>query len=191
MGEDPGTWKTNSLIASAIKNPPGGGFDIGKVYQQVELTLGELGSASGASKTILLPFLHSRITSEEPIIAEGWEVLFAHADQSTGQTHSNGAGLAHWATAGNADDDVDLVAMTNMVEGLDDLATLGICDEVLVELAIIDRDLTAPGSHTNSGYRSFAASGTEAVTADLVFLYEHRGINSKSGEWERYDSADW
>jgi hypothetical protein len=75
--------------------------------------------------------------------------------------------------------------MADMIQRFHDLATFCVGYKILFEFSVVDGDLAAPGSNANSGNRRLAASGTEAVTADFVFLYEHMGINSKSDEWVR------
>jgi hypothetical protein len=49
--------------------------------------------------------------------------------------------LAHRTTATDSNNDIDFLAMSYMIEGLDHLATLGIGSEVLIELAIVHRNL--------------------------------------------------
>jgi hypothetical protein len=81
--------------------------------------------------------------------------------------------LTHGTATAYSDKNIDFFPMSNVIERFDHLSTLGIGTEVFIEFTIVYRNLAGSRSDANAGYGSFAASGAEAITANLVFLYEH------------------
>ena len=59
-----------------------------------ELSLRELGPTASTMQARLLTLFHSRITRQMSIFAKRWEQLGIGTNQSTGDSHAAGAGLA-------------------------------------------------------------------------------------------------
>jgi hypothetical protein len=70
--------------------------------------------------------------------------------------------------------------MSDVFEGLDDEPSFHIGDEVFVEGSVVDGNFSGSWSYANAGDGRFAASGTEAITVDFVFLCEHAGFSLKA-----------
>lgn len=138
------------------------------------LTLRELCSAACTTKTVLFALLHTRVACEEPVISEGWEILFAEADQGTSNTHSDRTGLAHRTATSNSNEHINLISLTNVVERLHDQTSFCIGHEVLFELAIIDRNLSSAWADSHPSDAGFTTPRSKAVTVDFVFLREHQ-----------------
>jgi hypothetical protein len=78
--------------------------------------------------------------------------------------------LAACSTAVDANKDVNLFSVANVIEGLQNEPAFGVVDEVLFEFSVIHRDFASTWLDANSGNRALASTCSEAVTADFVFF---------------------
>jgi hypothetical protein len=104
--------------------------------------------------------------------------------------------LADRTTTCDADKNIDLVGMPNVLEGLNHQPSFHVGDKVFFEGTVIDSDLAIAWSDPNTSNGSLTTSGTKAITADFVFLCEHAGFSLRSfsdGLWLDYwfDASAW
>ncbi len=139
----------------------------------LRLTLGELCTTASTAEAVLLAFLHTGIAGKESIVAERLEIFFCEADESAGESHADRASLAHRATAGDASDYIDFVRMADVVESLRDEASFAVASEILFEGSIVDGNFSGSWANANASDAGLSATGSEAISGDLVFLDEH------------------
>ena len=109
----------------------------------MRLALAELRSATSGFETVLLSFLHSRVTGEETgLLQRSAEVLGIVLEQSSGDTVADSTGLTGNTAACNAANDVELLFGTGENERLTNDRLEGIKAEIIVDIAVVDRDLT-------------------------------------------------
>jgi hypothetical protein len=66
--------------------------------------------------------------------------------------------------------------MTNVIEGLSHETTLGIGREIFFECTVVNGDLAGACTKANASDTGLSTTGSQAISADLVFLDEH-GLN--------------
>ena len=85
---------------------------MGAIVQNGLLTLGELRRAAGCLETVLLPFLHPRITREESGFLKCTAQLGVCNDKRTGDAMADRTGLTGVAAAVNIDVYVELESVS-------------------------------------------------------------------------------
>ena len=76
----------------------------------------ELRSATSCFETVLLTFLHTRITGQEASLLQGSAQLRVELQQGAGQAVADRASLTGTATADNVDDNVELALVLSQNE---------------------------------------------------------------------------
>src|SRR5262249_3608680 len=127
------------------------------------LTLRELGAATGAAQTWLLPLFHTSIAGQEALLAELLGEVAVVPHQSAGDALHASAGLTGAAAAVNANHNVDAIANAGMLQRSHHCVLVLNDWEVVCELALVDRQLAAAGANPHAGDRGFAATSSEGV----------------------------
>ena len=135
------------------------------------LSLGELRRATSGLEAVLLSFLHSRVTGEETgLLQRSAEVLGIVLEQSSGDTVADSTGLTGNTAACNAANDVELLFGTGENERLTNDRLEGIKAEIIVDIAVVDRDLTGAlvNSYTCNG--AFSSAGAVEIRCLIVLI---------------------
>jgi hypothetical protein len=136
-----------------------------------QLAFAELGTAASTVKTGLLAFLHAGIASQEAIVSQRLEVLIAHPQQGTSDSHADRSRLTGQTTTADANRHIDAVGLTDVSQRLQYiLLVLGGWKEYFERLAV-DDNFTASCAETNPSYRRLATTGAQTISSILVFLY--------------------
>ena len=127
-------------------------------YRVFSLSLAELGCTTCAFETVLLSFLHSRVTSEEACLLEygtNWLVVLK---ESTGKTVTDCACLACYTATVYTAYDVELLGCAGELEGLANNELECIKTEVIVDWTVVDDDFTCTCVNAYTCYRLLSAS---------------------------------
>ena len=121
-------------------------------------TLGDLEALAGAGLTGLLAFLLPGITGEELVFAEGVLKIGIRLEEGAGDTELDGTDLTGHSTTHGADGSVVLVGDIGGLEGVEHLVLEGESTEVILEGALVDRDLTRARDKGDAGGGGLATS---------------------------------
>ena len=124
------------------------------------LSLGELGSTTSCLETVLLSFLHTRVSGEEAGLLEKRTIGFVSEKKSAGYTVTDCTCLAGDTAAANVCNDVKLAGGFGYAEGLVDDELEGFKSEVIVDITTVDGDVAGAGVDTNASYRALSSAGT-------------------------------
>ena len=149
---------------------------MGDIAHAVVLTLAELSSAASAVKTWLLAFLHAGIASQEAVVTQRLEVLFAQSAQGAGDTHANRARLACQPTATDADKHVHAVRLANMSECLQYILLVLVGREEDFEWFAVNDDLAGAWAEAYACHSGLAAAGTQTISVNFVFFKGYHGV---------------
>ena len=128
------------------------------------LSLGELGGAAGCFETVLFALLHSGVTGKEAGLLKGRTVLLVDAQKGSGDAMTDGAGLAGNAAAEDGNYNVEAAGGSGELQGLTDDELKGIETEIIVDVTVVDGDLTGSvGEEANSCDGGLSAAGAVEV----------------------------
>ena len=113
--------------------------------------LAELRCTTSSLQTVLLTFLHTRIAGQEASLLQSRTVLVALLQQGAAQAVADSASLTGNTAAGNADDDVILALQAQQDQRRTNDQLQGLQTEVVVDITIVDGDLTGAGVNANAG----------------------------------------
>ena len=133
------------------------------------LSLGELGCTTSAFETVLFALFHSGVSGEETGLLESGTEILVVLKQRAGKAVADGACLTGHAAALHAADDVELLGSLGESERLTDEELQRFKTEVIVDLSVVDDDLTGAGihAHTRDGFLSSAG----AVKIRITFVH--------------------
>ena len=123
------------------------------------LSLGELGSTTSCLETVLLSFLHTRVSGEEASLLEKGTIGFVSEKESAGNAVADCACLTGDTAAANVCNDVELSGGVGYAEGLVDDELEGLKTEVIVDVTAVDGDLAGAGIETNAGNGALSSAG--------------------------------
>ena len=131
--------------------------------------LAELRSATGAFETVLFALFHSGVSGKETGLLESGAEILVVLQQGAGKAVADGAGLAGHAAARYAADHVELLGGLGEGERLTDDEFQRFKTEIIVDLSVVDDDLTGAGihAHTRDGFLSSAG----AVKIRITFVH--------------------
>ena len=132
------------------------------------LSLGELGCATGAFATVLLSFLHTRITGEQACFLEGGAESLVILEQSSGNTVTDRTCLAGNAAAVYAANDVEFLSCAGDLERLTNDELKSFKTEIIVDISVVDGNLTCTCINADAGYRALSASCTVEIRIGIV-----------------------
>src|SRR5688572_18406449 len=130
---------SRSLIAIPGKLPPS------------SLTFTELEPFTGASETVLLPFLDARVRRQQAVLLQLLAQLRVVFDERGGDAEPHRARLAVLTAAGDRGEDVELLARLGQHQRPPHLHAQGVGGEELLELSVIDRDGAVAGPEEHAG----------------------------------------
>jgi len=138
-----------------------------------KLSLGELGCATCGFETVLLAFLHSRVTGQVSCCLECCTVILIDNDECACDAVADCTCLAGYAAACDSGFDVDLAEGVGENQGLTDDELQGLKTEVIVDITTVDGDSTgAVGDEVNASDRLLSASGTVHI-GSLALISSH------------------
>ena len=122
------------------------------------LSLRELRSTSCSLESVLLSFLHTRVTSEEACLLEKGLIGFISGEKSTSYSVTDSTCLTGEAAAANVCNDIELTNGLGNTEGLvnDELESLK--TEIIVYISAVDGYVTGTGIETNSCNRLLSSA---------------------------------
>src|SRR5262245_2836437 len=85
------------------------------------LAFAELEALARASQSVLLPFLHTRVRRQEPVLLQLFAELRVELDERPRDSQPDGAGLAVHSAAGDGGEHVELLARFREHQGTSDL----------------------------------------------------------------------
>ena len=115
------------------------------------LSLRELRSATSGFEAVLLSLLHTRVSGKETSGLQSRSVLCICLKQCAGDAVTDRAGLAGHSAALNIDQYVELISVLSQHERLADDGLQGLKSEIIVDISLIDRDLTGSRYKVNTG----------------------------------------
>jgi prevent-host-death family protein len=113
---------------------------------------------------------HPRVAGEELVVAHDGEGFAVEPDQRSGNAHLASAGLAGAAAPGDANGQIDGVALAGSDQRIEHGAAVFFVREVFLERAAVDENLTLAGLETDAGHRGLAAAGPQRFVRYLVDL---------------------
>ena len=128
-----------------------------------DLSLGELGRATSGFETVLLSFLHTRVSREETGLLEKRAVGVVGEEKRTGNAVTDRAGLTGDAAAFDVGDDVIFANSVGNAERLVDNELEGFQAEIIVDVTAVDGDLAGTGIQTNAGDGALSSAGTVEI----------------------------
>ena len=128
-----------------------------------KLPLRELRAAAGAVEAGLLAFFHAGIPRKEMLLTEFVREIAVVAHQRPGDALHAGAGLPGAAAAMDANHHVHAVPHTRMIQRGNDCISVLWNGEVVLQGALVDRELATAGANSHAGNGGFAAAGSEGV----------------------------
>ena len=140
-----------------------------KIAVPVKSALAELGCTTCSLQTVLLTLLHTRIAGQEASLLQDSAVLIALLQQGAAQAVADSASLTGNTAAGNADDDVILALEAQQDQRRADDQLQGLQTEVVVDITIVDGDLTGAGVNANAG--NGILTTTSAVEIRFGFVH--------------------
>ena len=127
------------------------------------LSLGELTCATCGFETVLLSFLHTRVSCEEACLLEKRAVRIVSEEERTGYAVTDRACLTGDAAALYVGNDVVLAYGVGNAERLIDNELEGFKTEILVDVTTVDGDLAGTGIQTNAGDGALSSAGTVEI----------------------------
>ena len=109
------------------------------------LSLRELRCATSALESVLLSFLHTRVSGEESCSLECGTVVLISGDESASYAVTDSACLTGDTATVNVSNDVELTHSAGYAEGLVDDKLESFETEILVNILTVDSDLTVAG----------------------------------------------
>ena len=135
------------------------------------LSLGELRSTTSALESVLLSFLHTRVSGEEACSLESGLVCFVSENESTGDTVSDSTCLSGETAALNGSDNVELACCACSAEGLGDDEVESVKTEVFFNGLAVNGDNTCAGKNANASNRLLSSAC--AVESGLCTCISH------------------
>lgn len=124
------------------------------------LSLGELGTAASATKTILLALFHAAIAREQMVRSQDRLKRGIVDLKSPGDAHLAGSGLPRRTAPRHGDLHVDRPATLRFFQPDQHVVPLVLVDEVVLQRASIDGDVPLAGADAYPRHRRFAPAGS-------------------------------
>ena len=157
-------FKKNDKIEETLEN-----IEFSRVFEVLNLcnslSLGELRCTTCALESVLLSFLHTRVTSEEASSLECGLVCLVSLYERSCKTVTDSACLTGKTAAVYVCDDIELTSSAGNTEGLVNDELEGLETEILVDVLLIDGDNACAGNYANTG--NTLLSSTCAVEVGL------------------------
>src|SRR4029453_1595189 len=129
------------------------------------LAFAEREALARASQSVLLPFLHTRVRGEQPVLLQLPAELRVELDERPGDAQPDGAGLAVHPAAGDGGEHVELVTRFREHQGPSDLGPQRVGREIVAELAMVHGNRPLAGAKEHAGRGRLAATGGVVLDA--------------------------
>ena len=116
-----------------------------------KLSLRELACTTCGFETVLLSFLHSRVTGQKSRSFESRTVIFVRLKECTGESVTDSTRLTRNAAAFDGRNDIELTDGAGNIEGLIDDELESLKAEIIVYISVVDDDFAGAGVKTDSG----------------------------------------
>ena len=118
--------------------------------ESVDLTFAELRRASCSFEAVLFAFLHTGIAGQQAGFLQGSAKLRIRFAQRAADAMTDCSGLTGQAAAFHVNHHV-VIANVGQVHGLTNGHLQGFKTEIIVDIALVDHDLSIAGHQTNAG----------------------------------------
>ena len=134
------------------------------------LSLAELRCAASCLQTVLLSLLHTRISREEACLLQHRTIVLICFKQCSRDAVTDSACLAGHTAADDIDADVKLLAGLSRNKRLTNRHSQNLKAKIVLDVSLVDRNLTSSRHQIDSGNRSFSSSGS-VISLTCHFLH--------------------
>ena len=134
-------------------------------------SLGELAGATGCLETVLLSFLHTRVSRKETGLLERSTECVVSKEECSGNAVTDCTGLTGDTAALYVCNDIKLTLCTCYTKGLVDDELECFKTEVIFYIASVDGDFTCTGIETNSCNRTLSSARTVKIRFSTCIHY--------------------